>query len=70
MMAAVGCIVYFFHDKLHWNGRLPGDMGIEKKNFRFYFSIATSILPDLLLSAIVWGDKKIILKRIYKTFTF
>ena len=28
----VGILIYFLHDKLHWIGRLPGDIRIEKEN--------------------------------------
>jgi hypothetical protein len=47
-----GVLVYFFHDKLNWIGRLPGDVRIEKENFRFYFPITTMILLSLLLTLI------------------
>jgi len=33
-------------------GRLPGDIVVEKENFRFYFPITTSILLSLLLTLI------------------
>lgn len=48
-----GIIVYFFGDKLHWIGRLPGDIRIEKENVRFYFPITTMILFSLLLTILV-----------------
>lgn len=35
-------------------GRLPGDIIIERENFRFYFPITTSILVSLLLSLLFW----------------
>lgn len=35
-------------------GRLPGDILIERENFRFYFPITTSILISLLLSLLFW----------------
>ena len=47
-----GVIVYFFHDKLNWIGRLPGDVRIEKENFRFYFPITTMIVLSLLVTLI------------------
>jgi hypothetical protein len=34
-------------------GRLPGDIVVERKGFRFYAPIATSILVSLLLTAIL-----------------
>jgi hypothetical protein len=38
---------------LHWIGRLPGDIRIERENFRFYFPLATMILFSILLTVIV-----------------
>lgn len=35
-------------------GSLPGDIQIEKGNFRFYFPLATSILISIVLTLIVW----------------
>jgi len=40
--------------RLPWLGRLPGDIAIERENFRFYFPIGTSILVSILLTLIVW----------------
>lgn len=34
-------------------GRLPGDIAIEKENFRFYFPLATSILVSAILSLLM-----------------
>ncbi|HEY6978676.1 MAG TPA: DUF2905 domain-containing protein [Chitinophagaceae bacterium] len=54
----IGLLIYFFHDKLNWIGRLPGDIRIEKENFHFYFPITTMILLSVLLSAILWLIRK------------
>jgi len=35
-------------------GRLPGDLVIERDNFRLYIPIATSLLISLLLSLVLW----------------
>jgi hypothetical protein len=35
-------------------GRLPGDIVIERENFRFYFPIVTMILVSLFLSLLLW----------------
>jgi hypothetical protein len=35
-------------------GRLPGDIAIEKENFRFYFPITSAILLSLVLSLLFW----------------
>ncbi|MEB3102695.1 DUF2905 domain-containing protein [Ferviditalea candida] len=35
-------------------GRLPGDIVIEKENFRFYFPLMTSIIVSIVLSLIFY----------------
>ncbi len=35
-------------------GRLPGDIAVEKENFKFYFPLTTSIIISIVLSLIVW----------------
>ena len=54
----IGIIIYFFHDKSNWIGRLPGDIRIEKENFNFYFPITTMILFSLLGTLIIWLIRK------------
>jgi len=49
----VGVLIYFFHDKLHWLGRLPGDIRIERENFRLYIPITTMLIASLVLSLIL-----------------
>ena len=35
-------------------GRLPGDILIERENFRLYIPLATSLLISLVLSLVLW----------------
>jgi hypothetical protein len=35
-------------------GRLPGDLSVERDNFRFYFPLGTSILVSIVLSLVLW----------------
>jgi hypothetical protein len=35
-------------------GRLPGDIVIERGNFRLYFPLATSVLISIGISLILW----------------
>lgn len=51
-IVVIGIVVYFFHDKLHWIGRLPGDIRVEKENFKFYFPITTMVIFSVVLSVI------------------
>ena len=58
LVILAGVLVYFFHDKLNWIGRLPGDIRVEKENFKFYFPITTMILFSLLVSGVIIIVKK------------
>lgn len=49
----IGIILYFFGGHLNWLGKLPGDVRVEKENFRFYFPITTMILISLILTVII-----------------
>jgi len=39
--------------KVPFLGRLPGDIVLERKNFTFYFPLATSILLSIVLTLIL-----------------
>ncbi|MGA2406334.1 MAG: DUF2905 domain-containing protein [Bacteroidales bacterium] len=60
-IVVIGIVVYFFHDKLHWIGHLPGDIRIKRANLRFYFPVTTMILLSLLLSLLIYIIRKIFL---------
>lgn len=55
LIAAIGVLLVVL-SKAPWLriGRLPGDIYIERGNWRFYFPLATSILLSLILSFILW----------------
>jgi hypothetical protein len=40
--------------KVPWLGRLPGDISIERENWRFYFPLGTSVLLSVVLSLLLW----------------
>lgn len=58
LIVLAGLAIYFFHNKLHWFGRLPGDIRVEKENVRFYFPITTMILISLLITLLINLIKK------------
>lgn len=39
--------------------RLPGDIVIEKPNFKFYFPIVSMIIISVILSIVFWVIKKL-----------
>ena len=53
ILLVVGALLSFT-GRLPWVGRLPGDVSIERENFRFYFPLGTSILISILLSLVAW----------------
>lgn len=59
ILVVAGLLLHFGGDRLKWLGHLPGDIRIEKENFRFYFPITTMIIVSLLLSLIVNLIKKL-----------
>lgn len=57
-IALIGAVVYLAGDKLSWFGRLPGDLRIEKENFRFYFPVTSLVLVSLLLNLLIFFVKR------------
>ena len=41
-----------FSGKVPWLGRLPGDIYVERDNWKFYFPLGTSILISIILTLI------------------
>jgi hypothetical protein len=39
---------------LPWLGRLPGDIRVERENFRFYFPLTTCLILSLVVTGIFW----------------
>jgi H+/Cl- antiporter ClcA len=58
VIVIVGIFIYFFGNKLDWFGRLPGDIRIEKENFKFYFPITTMIILSVVISLLIWIIRK------------
>lgn len=52
-------VVIHFSDRIPFLGRLPGDIRVEKENFRFYFPITTSILLSILISLVLYMINKV-----------
>ncbi len=55
VLAAVG-VLFLLGDRISWLrlGRLPGDISVERGNFRFYFPLVTSILLSAAISLVLW----------------
>jgi hypothetical protein len=42
------------HRSIPWLGKLPGDISVERENFRFYFPVVTCIVISFVLTGIMW----------------
>ena len=49
ILAAVGGLMLFIGN-VPYIGKLPGDIYVQRKNFSFYFPLATSILLSIVLT--------------------
>ena len=53
VIAVIG-LIWMLGPSIPWLGRLPGDIVIERENFRFYFPRTTCVLLSLLLTGLMW----------------
>jgi hypothetical protein len=53
ILVIIGIVIYFAGNKFHWLGNLPGDIRIEKVNFKFYFPLTSMIIISIILSLII-----------------
>lgn len=49
----IGIILWLGGEKINWLGKLPGDIRIEKENFKIFFPITTMLLLSIIISLIV-----------------
>ncbi len=52
-IAGIG-LIWILAPSIPWLGRLPGDIRIERENYRFYFPLVTCLLLSLILSLVLW----------------
>ena len=53
ILVAVGLVLHFGVGKNIPLGRLPGDVVVERENFRLYIPITTSVLISLAISLVL-----------------
>lgn len=58
IIVGIVCIVIglfiAYGPKIPFLGKLPGDIMVEKENFRFYFPLMTCIVISILLSLVMY----------------
>lgn len=63
ILVVAGTLIYLFNDKLQWLGKLPGDIRIEKGQFRLFFPVTTMIALSVLANLILWLIRKLMQLR-------
>ncbi len=46
-------LLFVFWNRIPFLGHLPGDISVQKGNFRFFFPIVTSLLISLVLTIVL-----------------
>lgn len=59
-IAAIGLIIYLLGNKLSWFGHLPGDVRIDRDNFKLFFPVTSMILVSIVLNVLIYLVKKIL----------
>jgi hypothetical protein len=54
ILMVVAGVVLHYSPKLPFLGKLPGDIVIDRGNFKMYFPITTSIVVSVLISLILY----------------
>jgi formate hydrogenlyase subunit 3/multisubunit Na+/H+ antiporter MnhD subunit len=54
VLVAAGLLVTFAGKLPLRLGRLPGDIGVQGKNFSFYFPLTTCILLSAVVTLVFW----------------
>lgn len=58
MLIITGVLYWKFGNVFSWFGNLPGDIKVEKENFKFYFPITSMILISIVVSLLLWIFRK------------
>ena len=55
-----GIILFFGGKYFRWFGHLPGDVSIERDNFKFYMPLASMLIVSAVISLLFWIIRKFI----------
>jgi len=53
ILVIAGIVIHFF-DRIPFVGKLPGDIVIDRPNFKLYFPLTSGILLSLLISLLIF----------------
>ncbi|MFT4565415.1 MAG: hypothetical protein ACI9FN_000368 [Saprospiraceae bacterium] len=53
LLLLIGCVIYFGGAKLNWLGKLPGDIRIDRENFKIYFPFTIMIVLSVVVNLLI-----------------
>jgi uncharacterized protein HemY len=54
LLIFIGLGYWWLGNRIHFLGKLPGDIRIERENYRIYIPITTMLLISLIIQLIIW----------------
>ncbi|QHL86805.1 DUF2905 family protein [Nibribacter ruber] len=54
ILIIMGLVLWLVGPRVDWFGRLPGDVRIDKPEFKFFAPFTTMLLLSVLLSLVLW----------------
>jgi hypothetical protein len=60
LLIIIGCVlvvigvIMSYSDRIPFLGKLPGDISVERQNFKLYFPLTTSIILSILLTLVLY----------------
>lgn len=54
IICIIAGLLIIYAPRIPFLGKLPGDIAIEKENFKFYFPVTTSIVISIVLSLLLY----------------
>ena len=59
ILILLGVIIFVLGNKISFFGNLPGDIRIEKNNYKIYFPITSLLLFSIFINFLIYLIKKI-----------
>lgn len=54
LLVGIGLLFWLAGNRLNWFGHLPGDIRMERPNFKFYAPLTSMLLLSICLSILIW----------------
>ncbi|WP_223808838.1 DUF2905 domain-containing protein [Rufibacter hautae] len=58
IIVVIGAIIWLAGPRMGWFGRLPGDVHIDRRNFKIFAPFTTMLLLSILFSLVFWAIRR------------